>query len=131
MKTEKFKGEIESAYGKPLAEKLKFNGEYEAFTIPDSAKETTLTITTPDGADVITDAVTFGMVYDAVNNKRKAKARQKAMNAALDEAGIEKPTMEDPQVQLQTIIKALVASGRSKDEATTLAETTLGVKVAR
>jgi hypothetical protein len=127
MKTEKFSGTIESAYGKTLPEKLKFAGTYEAFTLPDSKSDEVVSIAFPDGADPITDTVTYGMIYDAVNNKRKAKARQKSMNDTLSEAGIEKPTMEDPQVQLLTIYKALRAAGRSEDKARELAETTLGV----
>ena len=130
MKTEKFSGTMESAYGKVLAEKIPFKGTFEAFTIPDSVKDTTLTVDAPEGADAITDSVTYGMVYDAVNNKRKAKARQKAMNTALDEAGIEKPTMEDPQVQLAGMIKILKASGKDEAEARKIAETALGVTLA-
>ena len=131
MQTEKFNGTIESAYGKTLPEKLSFSGTFQAFTITDDVAGNAVELpATPDGADKITDAITWGDVYAVVNNKRKAKARQKAMNAALDAAGIEKPTMEDPQVQLATMIKGLKAAGKSDVDARTIAETALGVKLA-
>lgn len=114
MKTEIFKGTIESAYGSPLDKALSFNGSYEAYTSLDEVKS---------GNDFPNndELVTF------VNNKRKANARQKEMQIALDAAGIVKPTLDDPQVQLKGMIKILVAAGRSEAEATQIAQTTLGV----
>lgn len=133
MKTEKFKGVIESAYGQPLATALKFEGEFNAFTLPDAAKETAVTFSTPDGADAITDVVSYGDLYSLVNNKRKANARQKSMQAALDAAGINKPvvdaTPEGLQVAARQMVKMLVATGKSEADATQLAEATLGVKI--
>lgn len=117
MKSETFKGTIESAYGNPLATALKFEGSFDAYESYDEAA-------TANDLPSRDEQLAF------TNNKRKANARQKSMQAALDTAGISKPTLEDPQVQLKTIIKALVASGRSESEATQLAETTLGVKLA-
>lgn len=116
MKTETYKGTIESAYGSPLATALRFEGSFEAYADFDEM------VTAQDG-------LSRDEQVAAVNNKRKANARQKSMQAALDAAGISKPTLEDPQVQLKTIIKALVASGRSDAEATQIAESTLGVKL--
>lgn len=121
MKTEKFKGTIESAYGRTLPSKLSFEGTYDAFQTLDEVKSHDNGSEYPSESDIV----------DFVNAKRKANARQKSMNEALTAAGIEKPTMEDPQVQLATIIKALRASGRSEDEAVALAESTLGVKYQR
>ena len=133
MKTETYKGVIESAYGQPLATALKFNGSFDSFTLPDTAKDTAITLVTPDGADAITDAVTFGDIYSLVNNKRKANARQKSMQAALDAAGINKPvvdaTPEGLQVAARQMVKMLVATGKSEADATQLAEATLGVKI--
>lgn len=117
MVTEKFSGTMESAYGKTLPSKLTFSGTYEAFQ---SLEEVQAANEHPSNDEIVS----------FVNSKRKAAARQKSMNEALSAAGIEKPTLEDPQVQLQTIIKALRASGRSEAEATKLAEDTLGVKLA-
>lgn len=129
MKTETFKGTMENAYGKQLETKLSFSGSFEAYTIPDAAAEKTVEFATPEGADSFSkdDVVTYGELYAFVNGKRKAAARQKAMNAVLEANGIEKPTMADPQEQLRTIIKALVAGGRSKEAAIKLAEDTLGI----
>jgi len=117
MKAETFKGKMENAYGRVLPTPVSFSGEYEHLTdiseVPDKEK-----LSDED-------------ILSVVNAKRKASARQKAMNDALTAAGIEKPTLEDPQVQLATIIKALRAAGRSEEDAIQLAESTLGVKLAR
>ena len=115
MKVEKFSGKMENAYGKTLPAPVSFSGSFEAFENVDEVRAAN---SYPDDAEVVSWA----------NAKRKASERQKAMNAALEEAGIAKPTLEDPQVQLATIIKALRASGRNEQEAIALAETTLGVK---
>ena len=118
MKTEKFSGKMENAFGKVLPSAISFAGEFQAF---ENVEEVRSANEYPSDSDVVAWA----------NAKRKASERQKSMNAALEAAGIAKPTLEDPQVQLATIIKALRASGRSEDEAITLAETTLGVKYQR
>jgi hypothetical protein len=118
MKTETFKGTIESAYGRTLPNKLTFSGEFEAYETVDELRAANKY---PSDDDIVS----------FVNAKEKSNARQKAMNETLNAAGIEKPTMDDPQVQLATIIKALRASGRSEEEAISLAEGTLGVKYQR
>lgn len=118
MKSEKFSGTMESAYGKVLPSKLTFSGTYDAYENIQEVR---------DAKDEPSD----DEVVNFVNSKRKAAARQKSMNDALEAAGIQKPTLEDPQVQLATIIKALRAAGRSEAEATALAESTLGVKLAQ
>jgi hypothetical protein len=117
MKTETFDGKMESAYGRALPSAIPFEGSFEAY-------ETYEEITAANDLPSHDDILSF------VNTKRKSNARQKAMTAALDAAGINKPTLDDPQVQLRTMIKVLVASGRNEAEATTLAENTLGVKLA-
>jgi len=118
MTTEKFNGTIESAYGSPVSPALKFNGTFEAFQTADEIKAAN---EYPSEADII----------DFVNNKRKANARQKEMQATLDAAGYVKPTLEtDVQLQLRTLIKVFVASGKSQAEAQTIAETSLGAKLA-
>lgn len=118
MKTEKFNGTMENAFGSPLPTPIKFSGDFESFETVDEVKAAN---EAPDDKEVVAWA----------NAKRKASARQKSMNAALEAAGISKPTLEDPQVQLATIIKALRASGRDEESAIALAETTLGVKYQR
>lgn len=113
MKTEKFSGTMESAYGQPLQKPIKFDGAFEAFDSLDEVK-------TANEYPSNDELVTF------VNNKRKANARQKAMNAALTAAGIEKPTLEDPKVQYQQMVKVLLAAGKSEDDARQAANALLG-----
>lgn len=116
MKSETFKGTIESAYGNPLATALKFEGSFDAYESYDEAA-------TANDLPSRDEQLAF------TNNKRKANARQKAMTEVLTAAGINKPTLEDPQFQLKSMIKILVTAGRSEAEATQLAEATLGVKL--
>ena len=118
MKVETFSGTIESAYGNPVSPALKFNGSFEAYESVDAVRS---------GNDYPNDEE----ILSFVNNKRKANARQKAMQVALDTAGYVKPTLEsDVQLQLRTLIKVYVASGKSEAEAQQIAETTLGQKLA-
>lgn len=118
MKNEKFTGTIESAYGKAVSPAIKFDGTYSAF---ENVQELTDARKYPTDADII----------QFVNNKEKANARQKAMQAALDAAGYEKPTLEsDVQLQLKTLIKVFIANGKTEQEAVNIAETTLGAKLA-
>jgi hypothetical protein len=116
MKSETFKGTIESAYGNPLPEALKFSGAFDAY---ETYEEVAAANDLPKNSEIL----------DFVNNKRKANARQKSMQEVLTAAGINKPTLEDPQFQLKSMIKILVTAGRSEAEATQLAEATLGVKL--
>src|SRR5215510_5768378 len=97
MKTETFAGSIENAYGKPLPKPVAFEGNFEAYENIDEIRAAN---DFPSNDDVV----------DFVNNKRKASARQKSMQAALDAAGYEKPTLEtDEDLQIATIVKALLA----------------------
>jgi hypothetical protein len=116
-KAETFSGKMENAYGQPLAKAISFSGTYDAF---ESVEEIRSKNEYPSDDEIVA----------FVNNKRKANARQKSMQAALDAAGIAKPTLEDPQVQLKSMIKIFVAAGRSEDEARKLAEAALDVKLA-
>jgi hypothetical protein len=116
MKTEKFDGSMDSAFGVSLPTTIKFEGTYEAYE-------------TYDEADEANDLPSRDEQLTFCNNKRKANARQKAMNAALNAAGIVKPTLEDPQVALKSVIKAMIAQGKSEAEATAIAEQVIGVKL--
>lgn len=105
MTTEKFAGTISSAYGQPLAKSLKFSGTYEAYaTIEELQAE----------KDDLTDHERL----EYRNNQKKANARQKAMQVVLDVAGVQKPTLEDPEVALKNMIRAMVAQGHSEARAT-------------
>jgi hypothetical protein len=117
MKTEKFEGKIENAYGKPLASALSYEASYDAF----------------DGIDELRAANEFpkdSEIVDFVNAKRKANARQKAMTATLDAAGIVKPTLEnDDQFKLREMVKVLTAGGKKTEaEARQIASTVLGIE---
>lgn len=122
MTTEKFSGTIENAYGKPLSKPVNFEGEYEAYENIDEIRAAN---DFPSNDDVV----------DYVNNKRKASARQKSMQAALEAAGYEKPTLEtDEDLQIATIVKALLArkdkdgnAVHTKETATAAAKATLGI----
>lgn len=98
-KAVEFDGTIENAYGLPLDTSIAYEGVYDHVldnaSIP--AKEM------PDDEAILA----------LVNNKRKANARQKAMQEALDAAGIKKPTLDNSvDLQISTIVKSLVASGK-------------------
>lgn len=116
MKTETFKGTVESAYGNVLPSAIKFNGSYEAYESIDEATKAN-------------DLLSNDEMLTVINNKRKANARAKATTEALTSAGISKPTLEDPQVQLKSMIKILVMSGKTEDAAKQIAESALGVQL--
>lgn len=103
MKTETFKGQVESAYGKVLPSAVAFSGSFEAVQsvdeIPDDEKL--------GPADII----------DVVNGKRKAAARAKATLEALNAAGITKPDPNDPMTIRMNMVKSLMKL-YSLDEAT-------------
>lgn len=111
-KTTKFTGVIENAYGKALTVPIKYAGEFEELLEGDEipAKEQ------PEPKEILA----------FVNNRRKASARQASMNVALNAAGIEKPTLAEPEVQFKEMTKILVAAGRSQEQARQMANANLG-----
>ena len=127
VETKVFDGNIENAYGRPLKD-LKFKpgstpvlvipfiGEYEHIRTYDAIPAKEL----PDKEDTL--------AY--VNQARKANARQKAMQKALDDAGVVKPTMEeDVTLQLKSMVAGMVASKKYNEEsATKLAKQILGIE---
>lgn len=116
MKTEKFSGTIENAYGKPVAPALKFEGTYQAY-------ETKAEIEAQGDLPTDKEIVAYR------NAQRKAAARQASFNSTLEAAGIEKPTLEnDVLLQLKTLYKTLVAAKKSHAEARAMAATMLGVE---
>lgn len=113
MKTEKFDGLMESAYTKKLETPIKFAGEFEAY---ENIGEVRAAKDEPSDKEIV----------DFLNNKRKANARQKSMQAALDAAGIARPTLEnDAQLRLRKMYDIFVANGSSHDEARALAASNL------
>jgi hypothetical protein len=119
-------GVIENAYGRKLdankfkeghavVSELKYSDTYEEYT---------------DYAQVPKDEkLTEADMLKKVNDDRRNNARQKAMQAALDKAGVIKPTMEDDdELKIASIVKGLVASKKYNDEqARQLAKQMLGL----
>ena len=103
-------GTIENAYGRELSE-LKFKegsapvksidyvGSYDHVNALASVPKDEY----PSDEDLL----------KLVNDKRKANARQKAYQKALDDAGVIKPTMaDDDEMKIKSIVVGLVASKR-------------------
>ncbi len=120
------KGTIENAYGRKLAEnkfkegfskvnEVKYSETYEEYTDYNLVPKD--------------EQLTEADKLKTVNDSRKANARQKAMQKALDDAGVIKPTMEDDdELKIASIVKGLVASKKSDEEgARTLAKQMLGL----
>ena len=116
--TTKFDGTIENAYGEKLEDcsyaegktpvkSLDFVGTYEALQNYASISPDEM----PNEKDILL----------LVNNARKASARQKAMQKVLDDAGVQKPTLKDKDFQIKSMIKVLVAAGKSEDVARQIA----------
>jgi hypothetical protein len=121
MKSAKFSGTMESAYGNKLDTPIKFEGTFEAF---ENYQEIV----------AAKEELSNDELVKAINDKRKANARQKAMTAALDAAGIKKPvvdaTPEGMLVAARNLVKDLIASGRSEADAKQTASTIYGVSLA-
>jgi hypothetical protein len=64
------------------------------------------------------------------NTERQSNARQKALTAALDAAGIVKPTLEnDEQLRLREMFKVLMSGKKyTEEQARDLASKTLGIE---
>jgi hypothetical protein len=116
MESKVFDFKVGSAYGEELKTALDATATYTHY---ESYEEVDQAGKLPSKKEIV----------GFVNAKNKAAARAAATTAALEKAGYQKPTLEQPQVQLKTMIKVLVAAGRSEDNARQIAETTLGVKL--
>ncbi len=95
MKTETFKGTVESAYGKVLPSAVSFSGSYEAFESYDEVAKANELLSNDD-------------ILNAVNAKRKAAARATATTEALQAAGIAKPDPNSPEVIRANMVKSLM-----------------------
>ena len=111
MKTVAFTATAESAYGEKLVDKdgkaapVTYAGTYEAFenyAEVESAKE----------------ALSNDEHTTAVNNKRKAAAKAKAMQKAFDDAGLKKPDPNSPDMLRKGMIINLMKQKPELDEAT-------------
>lgn len=113
MKQEKLSGVIENAYGKKLDTPIKYEGSFEAF---ENGPELRAANEMPSDDE----AVSFR------NQQRRAAARQRLMQEALDKAGITKPTLENSaELRYKNIYDALVAAGKSEQEADAIAKAAL------
>jgi len=118
MKTETFKGSVSSAYGEPIAlqdgrKEVSFEGKFEAYT---DAEEIRKANDWPSDSDVLS----------YVNAKRKAAARAKATEAALEAVGISKPDLSDPTYRRKRMIADFVAMGVPQEVATQQVDAILG-----
>lgn len=104
---------VETAYGQTLAEPITFSYSYDELVKGETIPHDEM----PDADDL----------RSYVNQKRNAKARSEAQNKALTDAGINKPTLESPEVRLATMVKVLVAAGNDKAEAERIARGALGM----
>lgn len=95
MKTETFKGTVESAYGKVLPSPVSFEGNFEAFETYDEIVKAN---EVPSNDEIVT----------IVNAKRKATARAAATTEALNAAGIAKPDPNSPDVIRASMVKSLM-----------------------
>lgn len=118
MKTKKVSGKAAAAYGKPLhvldnesgtklakGTELEFAGTYTEYETAPELRGA--------GQWPTDDKIVMWYNASARNN-----ARNKAQTAAFDAAGIIKPTIEnDPLLRLRDMMKILIASGQTEDEA--------------
>lgn len=119
MKTETFKATANTAYGKPLPKSvgengvLKLSGPYDAYETVEEVRQAYAKTGEFDK-----------FVIEAATAANKASAIAQARTEALRAAGIEPPKMEnDRELQVKSIMRGLVASGKSEDEARKIAET--------
>lgn len=116
MENKTGKSTATTAYGTKLETPIAYEFSYQAYSNIDEVKAAN---------DLLTDEE----VVKVRNTERLSNARQKALQAALDAAGIVKPTIEnDDQLRLREMFKVLMASKRyTEDAARELAANTLGL----
>lgn len=112
MKITTKSAEISKAYGNDLPKPIPFTYSFEELQKGDEIPADEQ----PDADDLLA----------LVNSKRNAKARAAASNAALAEAGVQKPTLESPEFRLAQMVKVLIANGMDEATATATARTVLG-----
>lgn len=116
MKTETFEATAEQAYGKKLDTPVKYSGTFEKYESINEVR---------NANDMLKD----DEVVKVRNAERKSTARQAALTAALDLAGIVKPTIEnDEQLRLVKMYDILIAAKKSDAEARAIASATLGIE---
>lgn len=105
MKTETFTATAESAYGKKLDTPIKYQVTFEKYENIGEVR-------------TANDLFKDDEVVDVRNAQKKAAARAKFLQVALDAAGIVKPTLEnDSQLRLKSMADIFRANGCSEQEA--------------
>lgn len=104
---------VKTAYGETLDKPIEFDYTFEELQEGDPIPEKEM----PDEDGL----------RSFVNQRRNAAARASAQNEALSKAGIQKPTLEDPEVRFKTMVKVLLASGQTKEQAEAIAKSSLGM----
>jgi hypothetical protein len=112
MKTVQNHATVRTAFGQELDKEIKFTYEAEIYEKFEEIPADKL----PDNEAILS----------LVNQRVVAAARAAKTSELLTEAGITKPTLEDPKVQFATMVKTLIASGRGREEADALAKQLLG-----
>jgi hypothetical protein len=109
MKTEKISGTMEKAYGSNLPTPIPYEGTFETY---ETVSEVRSANDMPNDEEVVTIR----------NQQRRNNARQKFMQAALDAAGVKKPTLDTSlELRVKNIVDSLVANGKSKEKALEIA----------
>lgn len=109
--------EAKTAYGKTLETPVAYSYDWEIY---DTFAELV----------AAKDELTNDEQVKVRNVEHQSNARQKALTAALDAAGIEKPTLEnDEQLRLKEMFKVLMSSKKyTEDAARAMASSTLGIE---
>ena len=108
--------EAKTAYGKSLPTAISYSYDWTAYQTIEEVK-------------AANDLLTDDEVIKVRNTERQSNARQKSLAAALDAAGIVKPTLEnDEQLRLREMFKVLMSGGKhTEDSAREVASTILGI----
>lgn len=119
MTKDTFRATITTAYSQALPKtvgdngKLTITGEFDVY---ESVEEVRTAYGKPGEFDKF--------VIESANAANKASAVASARTAALEAVGIKPPKMEDSrELQIQSIMRGLKASGKSEEEARRIAET--------
>lgn len=115
MKAEKISGEMKTAYGVVLPKPIPYEGTFDTY---ENVGEVRSANDMPNDDEVVVIR----------NQQRRNNSRQKFMQAALDAAGIKKPTLESSvELRLKNIVDSLVANGKSKEKALEIAYAALDI----
>jgi len=109
--------EAKTAYGKPLDTPISYDYSWTIYQ-------------TDEELVAAKDELTLEEQRKTRNTERQNNARQKALTAALDAAGIVKPTLEnDDQLRLREGFKVAMSSGRyTVEQAREVVATMLGIE---